>query len=177
MLAKQVWRLVHDTDSLFYRVFKAKYFPTGSFFGAKARSGSYAWKNILKARKVILLGACWRIGDRTLVKIFKDSWFPANNPGRVLSPISVLSEDAIVDQLIDSDSRWWNTSLEDSIFLPFKVQLIKSIPIYHSAQEDFLFQPHSRTGMYQVHSGYNLLCEFHNSDVASSSDTAGQKKF
>ena len=56
MLAKQVWRLVHDMDSLFYRVFNAKYFPTGSIFGAKARSGSYAWKNILKARKVILLG-------------------------------------------------------------------------------------------------------------------------
>ena len=79
MLAKQVWRLVHDTDSLFYRVFKAKYFPTGSIFGAKARSGSYAWKNILKAQKVILLGACWRIGDRTLVKIFKDSCLPASS--------------------------------------------------------------------------------------------------
>ena len=97
---------------------------------------------------MILLGARWRIGDRTSVKIFKDSWLPGNNPGRVLSPISVLSEDAIVDQLIDSDSRWWNTSLKGSIFLPFEAQLIKSISIYHSVQEDFLFWPHSRTGMY-----------------------------
>ena len=31
--------------------------------------------------------------------------------------------------------------------------------------------------MYQVRSGYHLLCELHNSEAASSSDTAGQKKF
>ena len=42
MLAKQVWRLVHDTRSLFYKVFKAKYFPNGSMFDAKVSSGSFA---------------------------------------------------------------------------------------------------------------------------------------
>ena len=116
-------------------------------------------------------------GDGTPVNIFKDSWLPGNNLSRVLSPILVLSEDATVDQLIDSNSRWWNTSLVDSIFLPFEAQLIKSFPVCHSSQEDFLFWPHSRTGMYQVRLGYNLLCDLNSSDVASSSDTAGQKKF
>ena len=89
--------MVHDIDSLFYRVFKAKYFPTGTIFNAKASSGSYAWKSILKSRKVILLGARWRIGDGSSVKVFKDSWLSSAHSGRVLSPISVLLEKAMVD--------------------------------------------------------------------------------
>ncbi|KAL0012624.1 hypothetical protein SO802_007732 [Lithocarpus litseifolius] len=56
---------------------------------------------------------------------------------QVLSSVSVLLEEATVDQLIDSDSQWWNTSLLDSIFIPSKAQQIKSISVCHSAQKDF----------------------------------------
>ena len=52
MLAKQVWKLIHDIDSLFYRVFKAKYFSHNSIFEAKSSSSSFAWKSILFARKL-----------------------------------------------------------------------------------------------------------------------------
>ena len=41
-LAKQVWRLLVDHSSLFYRVFRAKYFPIDSVFYAQVSSGSYA---------------------------------------------------------------------------------------------------------------------------------------
>ena len=49
LLAKQAWRLIHNKDSLFYRVFKAKFFPHGSLINAKESSlGSYAWKKHLE---------------------------------------------------------------------------------------------------------------------------------
>ena len=69
MLAKQVWRLLKDQSSLFYRVFKEKYFPMGSIFEASAANGSYAWKSILKSRKVIMMGMRWRIGDGKSIDI------------------------------------------------------------------------------------------------------------
>ena len=70
MLAKQVWRLLIDQTSLFYRVFKAKYFPNRSIFQAKTSSGSFAWQNILKARKVISDGMLWRVGDGKTIWVF-----------------------------------------------------------------------------------------------------------
>ena len=40
LLAKKTWRLLHDKSSLFYRVFKAKYFPDTSVMEAKIPANS-----------------------------------------------------------------------------------------------------------------------------------------
>ena len=90
MLAKHVWRLMHNTNSLFYCVFNSKYFPTGTIFDAKHASGSFAWKSILKARRVILMGAKWRVRDGRSISVFNDSWIPGLPNGRVISSFSGL---------------------------------------------------------------------------------------
>ena len=54
LLAKHTWRLLHDHQSLFYRVFKAKNFLNFSVMEAKEPSNAlYAWKSILQGRDVI----------------------------------------------------------------------------------------------------------------------------
>ena len=61
LLAKQAFRLLHNQDSLFYKVFKARYFHNSFIMEAAAsRMGSYAWKSILKGRDVLLCGAHWK---------------------------------------------------------------------------------------------------------------------
>ena len=65
----------------------------------------------------------------------------------------------------------------DLIFIPSEAQLIKSIPVCLSDQQDFLVWPHSRTGVYQVRSGYHFLCESQVNEAASSSDTDGRESF
>ena len=122
--------LIHD-NSLFYKVFEAKFFLNGSVFDAKASSGSYAWKSILRARKVIANGAVKRIGDGSNIQIYKDNWLLGGRRGRIISSPSFLSTSATVSSLIDDDSRWWNQQLIDLHFLPFEVQKIKSIPLFN----------------------------------------------
>ena len=73
LLAKQVWRMMHNSDSLFYKVFKARFFPDYSILEAKDSAiGSYAWKSILSARDVIKKGLVWRVGNGQSVCIRED---------------------------------------------------------------------------------------------------------
>ena len=74
MLTKLAWRLLHVDNSLFYRVFKSRFFPRGTIFEAKdSSSASYAWKSILKGRDVISKGAIWRVGDGKQIRIWGDN--------------------------------------------------------------------------------------------------------
>uniref|UniRef100_A0A2N9E653 Reverse transcriptase domain-containing protein n=2 Tax=Fagus sylvatica TaxID=28930 RepID=A0A2N9E653_FAGSY len=69
LLAKQVWRLMHNTSSLFYKVFKAKYFPHCSVMDAQPNTrSSFAWKSILGAKHLIRKGLIWRVGTGSKVR-------------------------------------------------------------------------------------------------------------
>ena len=64
LLAKQAWPLLHDKTSLFYKVFKARFFSNSTIMEvADSRMGSYAWKSILRGRDIIQRGDLWRIGN------------------------------------------------------------------------------------------------------------------
>ena len=54
LLTKQTWSLLHDKSTLFYLIFKAKFFPLCSIMEATCpSSASYAWKSIIKGRDVV----------------------------------------------------------------------------------------------------------------------------
>ena len=128
MLAKHIWRLTNDMDSLFYKVFRAKHFPNGSVFEARFAMGSFAWKSILRSKILIERNSRWRIGDGKSIRIFQDAWLPNSNEGRILFHRGVLASDATADVLIDPNSGWWNLSLIDQCFYPPMLKLLSLFP-------------------------------------------------
>ena len=176
MLAKQVWRLVHDKEYLFYRVFKAKFFPSGDIFSAQVKSGSYAWRSILKAQYLIAEGARYRVCNGQTIRIYQDCWLPGDGSGKVISPPSLLSADARVADIIDANSDWWNVYLLERVFLPFEAQKIKSIPLCLIPQEGTLIWPKTKDGQYSVKLGYQLLCAKElNGSASRSSNEVNQR--
>ena len=156
--AKQVWQLKNNEDTLFHRVFKAKFFPNCSIMEANSSSkGSYAWKSIAQAKRVVELGSVWHVGDRKSIKIKGDKWLPSSHNSCIVSPASSLNSDANVSALIDEESHTWNTDLNQHEFLAHEARIIGGIPlIIHNTPDKLVWFP-SNQGIYTTRSAYRLL--------------------
>ena len=68
LLEKQGWQLQQGSNSLFYKVFKSKYFSEIDFVNAqKGRNPSYVWRSIL-AYSPLLIKGC--VGKLEMAKVF-----------------------------------------------------------------------------------------------------------
>ncbi|XP_030945815.1 uncharacterized protein LOC115970303 [Quercus lobata] len=103
-----IWRLQTNRNSLLFKVFSTKYFPTGSVLEAKSKKGSYAWQSILKARHVIEKGMLWRVGDGSQIRVFEDSWIPGYLPTKAVPRTLECKDDSTVSSLIDLTTMEWN---------------------------------------------------------------------
>ena len=102
LLAKQVWRMINNLDSLCHRVFKARFFLDFSILEARdSNVGSYAWKSILSARDVVRRGMVWRVGTGERVRIKEDRWLPEKANSLVISPLTQVAAETKVSSLID----------------------------------------------------------------------------
>ena len=108
MLAKQIWRLQTEKESLLYKVFSTKYFPSGSVFEARSSRGSFAWQSLLKARHVIDKGMLWRVGDGSQIRVFRDKWTPGCFPTSVVSCTLGFEDDSTVSSFMNQITREWD---------------------------------------------------------------------
>ena len=157
LLAKQVWRFIHNRDSLLFKVFSAKYFPQGNILEAAVHPKcSYAWRSILQAREVIDKGAIWRVGDGKLIDVWRHRWLPDLNHSKIISPRVDLSVHRVCD-LFYPDTRVWDPGRLDNCLIPWEADLVRRIQVCEAEAEDTLVWPLTNDGDYSVQSAYRLL--------------------
>lgn len=75
MLGKQGWNFINESESLVTRIFKARYFPSGSYLTAQiGHNPSYVWRNIMRARFLVRGGARWSLGSSASISILNEPW-------------------------------------------------------------------------------------------------------
>ncbi|XP_042965942.1 uncharacterized protein LOC122299620 [Carya illinoinensis] len=160
LLAKQGWRLVTQSKSLLYQVFKAKYFPKGEFLDSKlGHNPSYAWRGIWETRVFLKQGCQKRVGDGKNIRIWHDYWIPGHR--NVLHDHSVEEsqdrKNETVDTLINGETRWWDISKVRALFNPIIAEKILKIVICPEGYEDRWMWSEERSGEFSVRSAYKLL--------------------
>jgi hypothetical protein len=70
MLAKQVWRLINEPESLCAKVLRVKYYPHGDILKAGPKAGSsYTWQSIVVGLATFKRGHIWRVGKGESIDI------------------------------------------------------------------------------------------------------------
>jgi hypothetical protein len=109
MLGKQRWNLQTYTDSLVSRIFKACYFPHGTYLTASlGHNPSYVWRSILQARFIVRGGARWCIGTGASIPLMHEPWLSDGSCIEGNYDFHQLSGGHSVHSLINSTSKTWN---------------------------------------------------------------------
>ncbi|XP_059454900.1 uncharacterized protein LOC132185097 [Corylus avellana] len=175
LLAKQGWRLIHNTDSLVARILQEKYYPNASFQTSNlGRRPSYAWRSIWSSKKLLQEGMMWRVGDGKSIKIWHDRWIPSPVTYAVQSPVHILESDARVCSLIDENTKWWNKELVYNILCKEEADIVCSMPICPRQQGDCMVWAGSRKGDFSVRSAYHFAKSMMENGTASSSSSTEQ---
>ncbi|KAM6569730.1 hypothetical protein CsatB_017715 [Cannabis sativa] len=82
LLGKQGWRFITRPNSLASCIFKARYYPRGSFFNAElGNNPSFVCRSVWEARPLIRNGVRWCVGDGSGINVLGEPWLPdPDNP-------------------------------------------------------------------------------------------------
>ncbi|GAU26046.1 hypothetical protein TSUD_225070 [Trifolium subterraneum] len=72
-VAKQVWNIIQNPNSLVSKLIKARYFPHSSLFEASlGYNPGFAWRSMWHARQILSLGCRWQIGSGDNIRVMHD---------------------------------------------------------------------------------------------------------
>uniref|UniRef100_A0A803PUD0 Reverse transcriptase domain-containing protein n=1 Tax=Cannabis sativa TaxID=3483 RepID=A0A803PUD0_CANSA len=160
-LAKQGWRLLTNESSLVSRMYRARYYPNGSFLTATlGQNPSFIWRSIFEAKDVVKYGARRSIGTGQTISILNDPWLPDSS-----NPYVQSTHPALVDQQVDSlmcmEGHSWDLEVLDDLFVARDRDLIISIQLSDHSYVDRWSWSLETSGLFSVKSAYKYLQTAH----------------
>ncbi|CAA7029430.1 unnamed protein product [Microthlaspi erraticum] len=147
LLAKQLWRLLDNPESLFARVFKGRYFRnTTPLEHIRYYSPSYGWQSIISARPLVHKGLIKRVGSGSSISAWNDPWIPATRPRSALCRCINYYPHFRESELIDPHISTWNLPLLEQLFDSTEVAIINGIPTTNitDGEAPIVFGPDTR---------------------------------
>ena len=168
LLVKQAWWLIQDTHSLFYRVYKSRYFPTCTFMEAGlGNNPSYVWRSLLAARELIREGSIWQVGDGRTIEVSTHKWL-----SHKLVFIGEPQPNLMVSELIDENSRQWNREKLFDLFAYHTRMEIMAIPLAWVSGRDKLNWKENKGKVFSVKSAYQVALRLKQQDCVKHSTAA-----
>jgi hypothetical protein len=159
LLAKQVWRILEEPESLCARVLRAKYFPNGDLLNAPMKKGSsFTWQSIWAGIQTFKKGGIWRVGNGNNINIWEDRWVPGSYSCKVLTPKGQNIYTKVSD-LIDPITNSWDEELIGEIFWNVDKHRILAIPLPSHDREDFVGWSLTKSGTFSVRTAYHAEWE------------------
>ncbi|KAK3200780.1 hypothetical protein Dsin_024195 [Dipteronia sinensis] len=155
LLVKQCWSILKNPDYFAARILNYKYFRGLNFMDVEANSSSsFIWWSVVWGRGLLEKGMCWRIGDGSNVKIYKDCWIPKPTTFKVQS-LQFLGDLSTISDLKTGSDGWCVDRIRGS-FVADEAAAILSIPCANSPVPDSLLWHYKKNGCYSVKSGYHV---------------------
>uniref|UniRef100_A0A803NIX7 Reverse transcriptase zinc-binding domain-containing protein n=1 Tax=Cannabis sativa TaxID=3483 RepID=A0A803NIX7_CANSA len=153
LLAKQVWHILRNPNSLVGRVLKNNYFSHSNILDAKkGSSASSVWRALLWGREIIVKGARWRVGSGEDIDIVKDRWLPRPLSFKPLINPDIPTNTKVVDLRLANGE--WDVEYIRRIFCEDDANLILGIQFGSLEREEYVIWHFSKNGEYNVRSGY-----------------------
>ncbi|GAU50179.1 hypothetical protein TSUD_408720, partial [Trifolium subterraneum] len=154
MVAKQVWNIVQNPNSLVAKLIKARYFPHSSLIEAPlGYNPSFAWRSMWQARQILSLGCRWRIGSGDNIRVMHDPWLRGSANRWVPSPQPAGVFQLSVRDLLHENYKAWNIVKVRNLFSKDVAEKILETPLVSSVREDKVVWEEERNGCYSIKSG------------------------
>lgn len=129
LLARQAWRILGNPESLSTMILKAKYFSSTNLLDAPmGNNPSQIWRSVVEERAILKQGLIKHIGNGESMHIWSTNWLPREENMRpIVSLVAQLPQ--MVLELLDATTASWDTTLINSVFLPYNALAILKIPI------------------------------------------------